>query len=62
MKYLRIYNIDIHIHFYLNRFINECVKKEIICKSKKVRWEEIKRVRSNLEYFKEVIKKEQDKY
>ena len=28
MKYLRIYNIIIHINFfYQNRFINECVKR-----------------------------------
>ena len=27
MKYLRIYNISIHINFYQNRFINECARK-----------------------------------
>ena len=27
MKYLRLYNVSIHIDFYQNRFINECAKK-----------------------------------
>ena len=27
MKYLRIHNVSIHINFYQNRFINECVRK-----------------------------------
>ena len=29
MKYLRIHNISIHINFYQNRFINECVIYQI---------------------------------
>ena len=27
MKNLRLCNVSIHIHFYLNRFINECGRK-----------------------------------
>ena len=27
MKYLRFHNISIHIIFYQNRFLNECVRK-----------------------------------
>ena len=27
IKYLRIHNVSIHINFYQNRFINECVRK-----------------------------------
>ena len=30
MKYLRIYNISIHINFYQNRFINESVWKNFL--------------------------------
>ena len=30
MKYFRIYNISIHMNFYQNRFINECVKKNFL--------------------------------
>ena len=30
MKYLRIHNISIHIIFYQNRFINECVWKNFL--------------------------------
>ena len=30
MKYLRIYNISIHINFYQNQFINECVRKNFL--------------------------------
>ena len=30
MKYLRIHNISIHIIFYQNRFINECVRKNFL--------------------------------
>ena len=30
MKYLRIYNISIHINFYQNRFINESVRKNFL--------------------------------
>ena len=30
MKYLRIHNISIHIIFCQNRFINECVRKNVI--------------------------------
>ena len=30
MKYLRIHNVSIHIKFYLNRFINECVRKNFL--------------------------------
>ena len=30
MKYLRIYNIIIHINFYQNRFINESVRKNFL--------------------------------
>jgi hypothetical protein len=28
MKYLRNHNINIHINFYQNRFINECARKK----------------------------------
>ena len=30
IKYLRIYNISIHINFYQNRFINESVRKNFL--------------------------------
>jgi hypothetical protein len=30
MKYLLIHNISIHIIFYKNRFINECVRKKFL--------------------------------
>jgi hypothetical protein len=30
MKYLRIHNIGIHINFYQNRFINECVRMNFL--------------------------------
>ena len=30
MKYLRIHNISIHIIFYQNRFIDECVRKNFL--------------------------------
>ena len=30
MKYLRIYNIRIHMNFYQNRFINESVRKNFL--------------------------------
>ena len=30
MKYLRIYNISIHINFHQNRFINESVRKNFL--------------------------------
>ena len=30
MKYFRIYDISIHINFYQNRFINECVKRNFL--------------------------------
>ena len=35
MKYLRIHNICIRINFHKNRFINECVKKNILKFSKR---------------------------
>ena len=34
MKYLRIHDISIHISFYQNRFLNECVRKKKKCKCK----------------------------
>ena len=30
IKYLHIHNISIHIIFYQNRFINECVRKNFL--------------------------------
>ena len=30
MKYLHIHNVSIHINFYQNRFINECVMKTFL--------------------------------
>ena len=30
MKYLRIHNNSIHIIFYENRFVNECVRKNFL--------------------------------
>ena len=30
MKYLRIYNLSIHINFYQNRFINESGRKNFV--------------------------------
>ena len=30
IKYLRIYNISIHINFYQNGFINECLRKNFL--------------------------------
>ena len=30
INYLRIHNIGIHINFYQNRFINECVRKNFL--------------------------------
>ena len=30
IKYLRIHNISIHINFYQNRLINECVRKNFL--------------------------------
>ena len=36
MKYLRIYNVSIHIiFFYQNRFINECVRKNFLSKDRR---------------------------
>ena len=37
MKYLRIHNVSIHLNFYKNRFINECVRKNIFLNSRKDR-------------------------
>ena len=30
IKYLRILNVSIHINFYQNRFINECIRKNFL--------------------------------
>ena len=30
IKYLRIHNISIHINFYQNLFINQCVRKNFL--------------------------------
>ena len=29
-KYFRVHNVSIHINFYQNRFINECVRKNFL--------------------------------
>ena len=30
LKYLRIHNVSIHINFYHNRFMNECIRKNFL--------------------------------
>ena len=39
MKYLHIHNISIHINFYQNRFINECVRRIFLNSRKDVKTE-----------------------